>query len=618
MEFYLNKLNSYANLDIYSKLGKVNSMFTSTERIKPDSQIIAFYLENLLSNKYQIPTFQRDVVWEKENVKKLWDSIYKFYPLGSILIWKTNTKLESHREIGGIKFADNFNSHEYQYILDGQQRTTSLLTSIHGGKIANNENFDPTLYIDLTIGLTDATDDTSYTKRFLFWDEIDDRDGQLRANTGRKNRYQDNLIVRLIDIFKDYGKIENNIYASVNGKYDHPYMQELRRMRDVFAYYKISFIELRGIEVAEVCQIFERINQAGKPLDIFDIVVAKTFRSENKTNNISGFYLRELFDKFKQTISSSQYANIDNWTLLQILAVVVKLEFPEAGIQNITDMYLNKLKTEHIEAVWSDFRIAVAKTFDFFDNILHIKGGRLIPYRYLYLTITAYFYRNDKPDYSFLNKYFWYYSFHNAELLTNTTHLWEHIYFVNQQKANSTYSFNQFDIDKNSIRKSFYSYRGRLSRAILSLYANHKPQDWAKPHRDVLSDVYYLFTDKPNLHHIFPVNFIKQSGIASQIECDSLMNIAYLSQITNLKISDKNPLDYLKEYDEPGLEAVLRSHLIPTIILEWSRADALPENALSIFIEERINLLLEALRLKLEGIEFNVFDMGNRTDNIYP
>ncbi|MEH2434581.1 MAG: DUF262 domain-containing protein [Nostoc sp.] len=593
-------------------------MFTSTERIKPDAQSIALYLESLLSHKYQIPTFQRDVVWEKENVKKLWDSIYKFYPLGSILIWKTNTKLESHREIGGIKFAENFYSNEYQYILDGQQRTTSLLTSIHGGKIANNENFDPTLYIDLTIELTDATDDTSYAKRFLFWDEIDDRDGQLKANVGKKQRYQDKLIVSLIDIIKDRGQIERNIYVSVNGEFDHPYMQQLRRIREVLASYKIFFIELRGIEVAEVCQIFERINQAGKPLDIFDIVVAKTFRSENQTNNISGFYLRELFDQFKKSIFSSQYANIDNWTLLQMLAVVVKLEFPEAGIQNITDMYLNKLKTEHIEAVWSNFKIAVAKTFDFFDNILHIKGGRLIPYRYLYLTITSYFYRNDKPDYSFLNKYFWYYSFHNADLLTNTTHLWEHIYFVNQQKANSTYSFNKFDIDKNSLRKSFYSYRGRLSRAILSLYANHKPQDWAKPHRDILSDVYYLLTDKPNLHHIFPINFIKQSGIASQIECDSLMNIAYLSQITNLKISDKNPLDYLKEYDDPGLETVLRSHLIPTMILEWSRADALPENALTIFIEERINLLLEALRLKLDGIEFNVFDMGDRIDNIYP
>jgi hypothetical protein len=38
-------------------------------------------------------------------------------------------------------------------------------------------------------------------------------------------------------------------------------------------------------------------------------------------------------------------------------------------------------------------------------------------------------------------------------------------------------------------------------------------------------------------------------------------------------------------------------------------------NGINIFIEERMNLILEALRLKLEGIEFNVFDMGNRTNN---
>ncbi|MEH2332625.1 GmrSD restriction endonuclease domain-containing protein [Nostoc sp.] len=593
-------------------------MSTYTDRIQPTNSAIATYLDNLLARKYQIPTFQRDIVWEKENVKKLWDSIYKFYPLGSILIWKTSTKLESHREIGGIKLADDFSSNEYQYILDGQQRTTALLTSIYGDKnnIYCKNNFNPALYVDLTIKFTDATDDTSYIERFLFWNEIDNNNGQNKLNKAKNKRYEEKLIVKLEDIKNDYGNIERNLHKGGYGDFEHPYRQQLAKCKEVLDNYRMSFIELKGIEVAEVCQIFERINQAGKPLDIFDIVVAKTFRSENKTNNISGFYLRELFDKFKKTISNSQYASIDNWTLLQMLAVVVKLEFPEAWIQNITDKYLNELKIGHIEAVWSDFKIAIAKTFDFFDNCLHIKGGRLIPYRYLYLTITAYFYRNHKPDYSFLDKYFWYYSFHNADLLTNTTHLWQHIEFVNQQKANGTYSFNQFDIDKNSIRKSFYSYRGRLSRAILSLYANHEPKDWAKPHKDVLSDVYYQLTDKPNLHHIFPVNFIKQSGIASQIECDSLMNIAYLSQITNLKISDKNPLDYLKEYDDPGLEAVLRSHLIPTLILEWSRANALPEHALSIFIEERVNLLLEALRLKLDGIKFNVFDMGNRTDNI--
>jgi len=140
-----------------------------SDRINPTDKSIYSYLEDLLKRNYQIPTFQREVVWEKESVKKLWDSIYKFYPLGSVLIWKTDLQLQNHREIGGhIISDDDFNRVEYQYILDGQQRTTSLLTSIYGGQIEGKKDFDPTLYIDLTVEDIDEIDDESYKKRFLF------------------------------------------------------------------------------------------------------------------------------------------------------------------------------------------------------------------------------------------------------------------------------------------------------------------------------------------------------------------------------------------------------------------------------------------------------------------
>jgi len=53
------------------------------DRIKPNDFGIGTYLGNIQAGTYQIPTFQRDVVWDKSNVKKLWDSVYKFYPLGA-------------------------------------------------------------------------------------------------------------------------------------------------------------------------------------------------------------------------------------------------------------------------------------------------------------------------------------------------------------------------------------------------------------------------------------------------------------------------------------------------------------------------------------------------------
>ena len=269
-----------------------------TDRIFPTNKGLTTYLDELLAKNYQIPTFQRDVVWEQENVKKLWDSIYKFYPLGSILIWKTDLKLQNHRQIGGHQITDtDFNRTEYQYILDGQQRTTSLLTSLYGGSIEGKLGFNPLLYIDLTVLIDSDIDDESYKNRFLFWNEIDDRNGELRANIGKKKRFDDGLIIKLIDIKNNLATVQSNVHNSeiVNKDFHHPIMGELSKIKGVLDNYRISFIEVKGIQVAEVCQIFERINQAGKPLNIFDIVVAKTFKPTiEKTATLpanNGFYL---------------------------------------------------------------------------------------------------------------------------------------------------------------------------------------------------------------------------------------------------------------------------------------------------------------------------------------
>jgi hypothetical protein len=163
-------------------------MESFVDRMKPDSYGITTYLENLRRSQYQIPIFQRDVVWDRDRVKRLWDSIYRFYPLGSILVWKTETKLQSHREVGGYLLDGQVSQGEFHYILDGQQRTTALLTSIHGGRIKGGDTRDPRLFVDLTVAPSEEPEDESWRSRFLFWDEIDDRNGELLRNSVRKKR----------------------------------------------------------------------------------------------------------------------------------------------------------------------------------------------------------------------------------------------------------------------------------------------------------------------------------------------------------------------------------------------------------------------------------------------
>lgn len=586
-----------------------------TDRIRPTDKGITTYLDELENLDFQIPTFQRDVVWEKENVKKLWDSIYKFYPLGSILVWKTDIKLQNHRKIGGHKISEGtFSRSEYQYILDGQQRTTSLLTSLYGGTIEGQDGFDPSVYIDLTIEDETDTDDDSYKKRFLYWDEINDKEGNFKRNTGRQNKYNAGLIVKLLSIKNDFGSVERSLVESEYDDYkdyDHPIREQLRRLKQVLDNYRLSFIELKGIQVSEVCQIFERINQAGKPLDIFDIVVAKTFRPESSEEQ--GFYLREYIDGFRK-LNNSNFLQISDFDYLQIIAILIRENIEKSGIWNITPRYLNDIKTEQIEEIWGPAQKAINKTFDFFENTLNIKGPQLIPYRYFYLTIAAYFFNNDNPDYSYLKKYFWFYSFHNDDLLSNTGDVNSHIEFLDSQKNTGSYTFPRFLIDKETLRNSSYSSKGRLSRAILSLYASKQPKDWKYIDRNVIVDNFFFSTDKPNLHHIFPTNYISQNPGSNELNNNSLMNIAYLTQITNLEISDKNPLNYIQDYDSnPEFESAIKTHVLPIELLQWSRLESMPTDALDQFIEKRVDLVVDELKKNMAGINVEIIDTKQKS-----
>lgn len=269
---------------------------------------------------------------------------------------------------------------------------------------------------------------------------------------------------------------------------------------------------------------------------------------------------------------------------------------------------MNDIKATQIEEIWDDAKSAILKVFDFFENHLRIKTPDLIPFRYFYQTLASYFFRNETPNYELLKRYFWYYSFHNDDLLSNTTQLSFHISFLKSQRKQNTATFGRFLIDKDRLRNASYSSKGRLSRAILSLYSSHLPKDWKFIDRDVISDNLFFSTDKPNLHHVFPTGYISDNLGTNSLNSNSLMNIVYLTQITNLAISDKNPLKYMKDYDVSGFEKVLQSHLLTDKVLQWSRLDSMPDNALDVFIEDRVDTIINDIEVKLAGIKIEVID----------
>ena len=51
---------------------------------------------------------------------------------------------------------------------------------------------------------------------------------------------------------------------------------------------------------------------------------------------------------------------------------IIKFNIPNSGVRNITDRYLNEIKTEQLESIWEEAKVAILKTFDFFENHMYL------------------------------------------------------------------------------------------------------------------------------------------------------------------------------------------------------------------------------------------------------
>ncbi len=120
---------------------------------------------------FWLPNIQRPFVWTEEQTCRLFDSIMREYPISTLLVWKTNSRIRRR------KFIDNFlpvhrkslttlyvpeDNKRKCLVLDGQQRLQSLFIALKGSYEGRE------LYFDILSGEVAAPDDIKY--RFEFKD----------------------------------------------------------------------------------------------------------------------------------------------------------------------------------------------------------------------------------------------------------------------------------------------------------------------------------------------------------------------------------------------------------------------------------------------------------------
>jgi hypothetical protein len=87
---------------------------------------ISTLLDYIDSGHITLPEFQRGYVWNRDQVRSLFGSLYRRHPVGGLLVWATESKTATHRGDGPLAAG------VVKLLLDGQQRMTSLYGVIRG------------------------------------------------------------------------------------------------------------------------------------------------------------------------------------------------------------------------------------------------------------------------------------------------------------------------------------------------------------------------------------------------------------------------------------------------------------------------------------------------------
>ena len=87
---------------------------------------VSTILSHIDSGHMALPEFQRGYVWNRDQVRSFFDSLYRRHPVGSLLAWATESKTAVHR--GDSNLAAGI----VKLLLDGQQRITSLYGIVRG------------------------------------------------------------------------------------------------------------------------------------------------------------------------------------------------------------------------------------------------------------------------------------------------------------------------------------------------------------------------------------------------------------------------------------------------------------------------------------------------------
>lgn len=474
-------------------------------------------LDSVISGEIRIPAFQRGFVWEMDRVAYLLDSIYKGYPFGSLLFWRTKQQLLTERKLGTFTLPDPDADYPIDYVLDGQQRLTSVFTVFQTDLQAEANPDWADIYFDLAA--TGNPQDSVFIA--IPEGEVFDKDRYFPMNV-------------LFDSVRYRATTEHLTPAQIS---------IIDKLQEKFKEVQIPVQLLKSEDRSIVAIVFERINHLGVALDTLQLLSAWTWSDE--------FDLLEKFKELREELSDFGFGDVGDDADL-VLSCVAGILTGEPGAEKLLG-----LNGAEVRVQFSTVENGIRGAIDFLRTELKVVHLKLLPYPSMLVPLAVFFAAPDGKEIVYdgatlgsLKRWFWRTCFsgrYTSQTRKTTIADIEQITRLKQGKANT------FDaIDVTVVREFFYSsFRvgAAATKTFVLLLANNGPQSLLSGKSIDLDKVLQRY-NRSEFHHIYPRAFLRDSGVP-ETQINVLGNFCFLSAAENKNIGKKRPSMYVSDLGLP-------------------------------------------------------------------
>ena len=532
---------------------------------------------NLSNGTYVIPDFQRDFVWDIDQSAQLLDSWIKGYPLGAFILWTTDEALCPIKQIGNaVIYHNQDDTAKTTYILDGQQRITSIFAAIKGLTIKNKPYSD--IIINLDADLTDYATDIVTVR-------TDDTDF---AHISFSKLYEFDMLY----IVKNYPN----------------HIAKVQTIRDKLNELDFPSIKIDNVNIDVATDIFTRLNTGGKKLTPFEIMTAKTYKP-------GVFNLVEKAKECRDNLNIAYKGAITDGDLLKLVALCVK-----GGTTKKDQLSLTR---NEMLSTFDDVVVALNSAIAFCITSLKIPVGGMLAYSpplYLYV---YFFYKHNqthtlespsKKQQDYLIDYYWRcvisYRFARGTDSKTAYDLKNVIDKILADKIPEQVSLTM-SVDS-FIANGAFGQKTAYIKGLIGLLMSMSPKSISKNSLVSFDQNWVSKSDKNNYHHFFPQKMIGQTWTNEPI--NNICNIILQDASTNqVDIGNRRPSDYISEFfnSNSSLSETLKCHLIFDIDEFGILSDDFDT-----FIRKRASAFIEEIKNRLIVIETDSIDSSVKSKSI--